>query len=64
MGRKGTPCTQSVAQNVPPPEIGNLHGNGIPVPMVIHGNGSSFWATNGNGIGIGNNVMGMRVAHM
>ena len=38
-------------------------GMGIPTgmgfPWESHGNGSSFWATNGNG----NNVVGMGMAH-
>jgi len=45
-----------------------VHGNGIPIGMGFtwesHGNRSSFWATNGNGNGIGNNVMGMGMAQM
>jgi len=43
-------------------------GMGIPMGMGFlwesHGNGSSFWATNGNENEIGNNVMVMGMAHM
>jgi len=40
--------------------LGILMGMGVP----SQGNGSSFWATNGTRNGIGNNVMGMGMAHV
>ena len=46
-----------------------MHGNenslipmGMGFPGESHGNGNSFWATNGNGSGNWNNVMGMGMA--
>ena len=43
----------------------NSHGNGIPIPWESCENGSSFWATNGNGNelldGNGNDSTGMGI---